>query len=212
MLPVDEARAVVAAARRRRFDDGDVVFHEHDLGDAMYLIDTGHAAVRVTTPHGDVATIRILGPGDFFGEMALVAPGRRSATIRAVGRLETRTLVKDVLDRLSRDHPSVRELMLRASVAENRRLTAQLADALYLPVPERVERRLVELVDLFGDGDGEVHVPLTQDDIAGLVGSSRATVNRALRGLEDRGVLELARGSLKILDGPALRRRARTSG
>jgi CRP-like cAMP-binding protein len=61
-------------SRRRRFDKGEVIFHEGDPGDTMHLLAKGHVAVRVTTPLGDVATLLILKPGDFFGEVALVSP------------------------------------------------------------------------------------------------------------------------------------------
>ena len=65
-----ERRIVVAAARRRRFGRNEVVFHDGDPGDTIHLIAKGHFAIRITTPLGDVATVRMLGPGEHFGELA----------------------------------------------------------------------------------------------------------------------------------------------
>ena len=73
----EQARAFLALARRRRFKRGEVVFHEGDPGDTLRLVDRGHLAVRVTTPLGDTATLRVLGPGDYFGELAVVSPAPR---------------------------------------------------------------------------------------------------------------------------------------
>lgn len=88
-------------------------------------------------------------------------------------------------------------------------LNERLLEALYVPADLRVVRRLAELAALYGDGDGEAVIPLTQEELAGLAGTSRATVNQALRALQDRGVLELGRGKTTITDPAALAARVR---
>ncbi len=208
LSPPDRAR-VVAAARRRRFARAEVVFHEGDPGDAMHLVETGHVAVRVTTPQGDVATLRVLGPGDFFGELALLSSGPRSATVAAVEAATTRVLHRHDLDVLRREHPAVERLLLDATVAEVRRLSSQLAESLYVPVPKRVRRRLLELHALYGGGEQPVTVPLSQEDLAGLAGSTRPTVNKVLQDLQAAGVVRVGRGRIEVLDAAALARRAR---
>jgi CRP-like cAMP-binding protein len=65
-LPDDEREAVLGAMRTRRFRRGDVVFHEGDAGDSVHFVAEGHAAVRVTTPGGETATLSVLGPGQAF--------------------------------------------------------------------------------------------------------------------------------------------------
>ena len=77
-----------------------------------------------------------------------------------------------------------------------------------MPVERRVWLRLLDLVELFG-GDAPVTIPLTQDDIAQLAGTTRPTANRILRAAEEQGVLRLARGRIEIHDRAALRRLAR---
>ena len=207
----EDARAVLAVARRRRFAKGEVVFHEGDPGDTLHLIDTGRVAVRVTTPMGETATLRILGPGAFFGEMSVISPAPRNATIVALEPVQTLGLHRDTIGELRRHHPAVDRWLLEAVIEEVRRLSLALLDALYVPVVKRIPRRLVELVELYGgvDDAGEVVVPLTQEDLAGLCGTTRPTTNHVLMELQERGVLRLARGRVTVLDLPTLRRAGR---
>lgn len=204
-----EAQAVLSVARRRKFKRGETIFHEGDPGDALHLIEQGHVALRVTTPMGEVATLRILGPGDHFGELAVVSPAPRNATVVAVNAVETRTLHRDQLAALRGDHPGVDAVLLEAVIAEVRRLSLQLTDAMFVPVPKRLARRLAELADQFRDGTGTVEIPLTQDDVAGLVGTTRPTVNKCLQELADNGAIALSRGRVTVLDEQMLARKGR---
>ena len=87
--------------------------------------------------------------------------------------------------------------LLAASV---RRLNGQLVDALYLPAELRVRKRLAELALTYAQGGGETVIPLRQEDIADLAGTSRATVNRVLREEAKRGTVRLTRGHTAVLD------------
>ena len=207
-LPEADAREILSAARRRRFDRHEVVFHEGDPGDSVHLIDRGRVALRVMTPLGDTVTLRILGPGAVFGELALLDPAPRNATIVALERTHTLSLHRDHFDELRRRHPDVDRMLIDSLVAEVRRLSIQLLQALYVPVPQRVELRLVDLVHQYGDDrSGPVDIPLTQDDLAELCGASRTTVNKVLRGLEDEGTVTVSRGHVVIAEPDRLLRR-----
>ena len=93
---------------------------------------------------------------------------------------------------------------------EVRRLSGLLVEALHVPVDTRVVRRLVALTDAYRDpgSDGPVEVPLTQEDLASLAGTSRATVNRVVGEAERAGVVELRRGRIIVLDREELERRS----
>lgn len=209
MLPPEGRQRVLAAARRRRFQRNEVVFHEGDPGDTLHLVVSGHVAVRVTTPLGDCATVAILGPGSCFGELSILSPAPRSATVAALDALETLALHRDELSEVRRTYPAIDALLLDAAIAEVRRLTARLLEALYVPVDKRIPRRLLDLAASYGNGEGDVTVPLTQDDIAGLAGTTRPTVNKVLRSFEESGSVALARGSIRIVDRKALAAKAR---
>jgi CRP-like cAMP-binding protein len=210
-LSDEERRRVLSAGRRRRCAKREVIFHDGDPGDVMHLVSRGHVAIRVTTPLGDIATLRIVGPGEFFGELALVSPAPRHGSAVALDPVETLGLHRTHLDELRAHDPTVDRLLVVALATEVRRLAGQLLDARYAPTDTRVWRCLADLTDTFGDSDGSgaVMIPLTQDDVAQMVGATRPTVNRLLRSAADAGTLRLGRGRIEVLDREAVRTRAR---
>ncbi|WP_067696365.1 Crp/Fnr family transcriptional regulator [Nocardia jejuensis] len=210
-LSPQERREFIAACTPRRFQRRDIVCHEGDPGDCVHLITAGRLVVRVTTPLGHTATLTILGPGDMFGEQALLSPdARRTATIVAVTDAQTLTLNRRQLERLRAEHPQVERFLTTSLAAQVRRLSAAVLEALYLPVETRVLRRLAHLARVYGDGDDRPStVRLTQEDLASMAGTTRATANKVLRELEDQGVVRLGRGSVLVVDRAGLERKAR---
>ena len=202
-VPQDAVRAVLTIARRRTFSRGEIVFHRGDPANALHLIVSGRFAVRITTPLGDTATLAVRGRGDAFGELALVAEGvERSATIQALEASETRSVLRDDFERLRREHPSVDAILVAILAERVRSLSEQLTEAYYLSADERVMRRLADLADLY-----EGSIPLPQEALAELAGTSRATVNRVLRDLERRGVVELGRARVEVRAADRLRKK-----
>jgi CRP/FNR family transcriptional regulator, cyclic AMP receptor protein len=203
-----EAARLLERARRRTFGAGEVVFHAGDPADTLHLIQRGRFAVRVTTEFGDIATLNVLGPGDFFGELALLSPrAPRSATIVALEPAETLSVHEIDFGRLRTERPETADVLIAILAAQVRRLSINLAEALYVPADTRVRRRLLDMAEVYRE-DEEVTVPLTQEELASLAGTSRATVNRVLREEEDFGTIALARGRTRVIDSDGLRRRA----
>jgi CRP/FNR family cyclic AMP-dependent transcriptional regulator len=204
-LADEERRRVVAAGVPRRFGAREVVFHEGDPGDTLHLLVSGRVAVRSTTRLGQVATLNLLGPGDAVGEMALLDPrARRTATVVALEPTHTLALEGRRFAELRRRHPQIDRSLAALLAAKLRRASEQVVESLYVPVEVRVARRLVELADAYG---GEIR--LTQDDLAGLVGTTRATANSVLRSLAGRGAVALRRGRIAVTDRGALERAGR---
>jgi len=209
-VPADDVRELLSIARRRRFEKGDVVFHQQDPADSLHLVTKGRFKVEVMTPLGEPATIAIRGSGDSFGEMAIAGPGaKRSATVEALEAGETFCVTESEFNRLRREHRRVDALLIDMLANEVRMLNARLLEALYVPVNRRVRNRLSELAAVYGPSDGSVVIPLTQDDLAGLAGTTRPTVNQALRSLEAAGLIELGRGKTIVTDPAALTARTR---
>lgn len=213
LSPQVQAR-VMSAARPRQYARGDVVFHEGDPGDSLHLIRRGRLAVRVSTDAGESATLRVLRPGDAFGELSLLRPDGdhlRSATITALEPAETLVLPRAAFESLRASHPQVERLLVSLLAERVDQLSQRLLEALYVGVERRVLRRLLELVEIYGDGAGgrpAPVIPLTQDDLAGLAGASRPTVNQVLQRLATQGVVVLKRGSIVVTDPTELRSRA----
>ncbi len=211
-VPEDDVQQLLSIARRRKFARGEVVFHEHDPADTLHLIDKGRFAVRVATPLGDTAILAVLGPGQMFGELALLGDDeeRRSATVAALEASETRSVHRIDFERLRERNPGTSNVIVAILSGQMRRLSRHLVEALYVSAEKRVLRRLLEVAEIYGDEEGgEVMVPLTQEDLAGLAGTSRATVNRVLRDEEARGTVKLGRGRTTVIDVETLTRRGR---
>lgn len=204
-LPDEWVRDLLARSRRRRFARREVLFHEGDPAASLHLVAKGRVAIRVTTPLGDVATLDLLGAGSVLGEMALLAPGGvRSATAVALEPTETHMVDSTTFAELRREQPVLTDVLVALLAARVRQLNDRLLEALYVPADVRLLRRILELADVYG-----ADIPLTQEDLAGLAGATRATVNRVLAREAKAGAVSLGRGRLTIADRTALERRAR---
>jgi CRP/FNR family cyclic AMP-dependent transcriptional regulator len=210
-VPADELREVIAIARRRTFARGEVVFHDGDPSDSLHLVVKGRFAVKVVTSRGDVAVLSVCGPGEAFGELALVSPEEpRSATVSALEAGATHAVHRRDFERLRGEHPEIDRVLVGLLAGQVRRMSALVVDAYYASAERRVLRRLADLVATYGSAASEpVVVPVTQEQLAELAGTSRATVNRVLREEQARGTVDLGRGKTTVRQAAELARRAR---
>ena len=199
-------REVLAVAAWRRYDRGVVLFHEGEAGGSLYVLMRGRVAVRVTTPDGDTATLNVIGPGAAFGELSLLEPATvRTATVQAIEPVQTLVLRQADFERLRRSYPSVDRLLVDYLAAQVRRLSERLTEALCFEARTRVLRRLLDLDTVFDSGP----VPVTQEEISTMAGTTRPTVNRVMQDLAETGIIELRRGRFMVVDSTALARAAR---
>jgi CRP-like cAMP-binding protein len=208
-LRPEERRAVLGRMHRRTFARGEIVCHEGDLADTVHFVLEGRVVARRASEAGDVHAYAIMGPGQTFGELAMIRrDGRRTATVEAIEPTVTMTLAYSEFERLCVAHPEVNRLLLRLLAARVTRLTDALMEALHEPAEHRVARTLLDLCGVYAGsphGDPPITVPLDQTGVAELAGVTRPTANRVLRGLEARGVVELLRGRVTVRDPDALR-------
>jgi CRP/FNR family transcriptional regulator, cyclic AMP receptor protein len=210
-LSEEERAAVLKASRRRSYARGEVLFHEGDTGDSLHLVIRGHLAVRVSTPNGERATLNVVGAGAHVGELALVnrsGPHVRSATVVALEPSETLTLSAHAFYDLCDRHPRVQTLLVDLLATRVRELSFRMLETMYLSLDRRLYRRLLFLSEVY---DGQPHpvIPLTQEQLADLVGGTRPTVNQVLQRLVDEGIVQLGRGRLVVRDREALAGKAR---
>lgn len=212
-IPADELRSIRASMRRRKFSRGEVIFHEGDPAETLHVIEKGHVAIRASTPLGDTATFTILGVGDTFGELTMLEqPSYRSASAVALVPTETLSMARPQFEELRRSGPAVDRYLQAVLAAQVQRLSAHLLEALHYPADKRILRRLVDASDAFEGSSSSAEppaIPITQDDLASLAGTTRPTANRVLKALEKDGVVGVSRGRVTILDRAALERRAR---
>lgn len=203
-LDAAEREAVTARLRPRRYSARQVVFNDGDIADCMHVVVAGRFIVEATTPAGVTIALRVVHPGEFFGELALVRDGhRRTGRVVALESAETATLNRLDFETLRRARPGVDRLLVTALV-ERMVAMSDLALELVMPVEDRIWRRIAVLVDAYGDD----RIKMTQDHLAHIAGAARQTVNRVLRQAEADGVVELTRGGLRVIDADAIKRRA----
>jgi CRP-like cAMP-binding protein len=208
-LPEPELRRLVTIARRRRFARGEVVFHDGDPADSLHLVLRGYFAARLETRRGDAVTMSVHGPGDSFGELALLETEQtRSTTVSALAAGETYAVRRDDFSRLRREYPEVNDVLTRLLAQRLRRTTELLTEALFVSADLRVLRRLAELASLYAPGAQTAVVPLAQHELAELAGTSRATVNRVLRAEVQRGTVTLGRNQITVIAAETLVARA----
>ena len=149
----EERRLVLAEARRRRFSRNEVILHARDPADALHLISEGRVMVRRSSGAGGTSTLAFLGPGEFFGELALVAAEPqlgRTATVQAVEPTETLSIRADRFADLRRRHPQMDRFLVELLAARVAELDDLLVEALQLPAEMRVLRRLAAAAEQFG--------------------------------------------------------------
>ncbi|HEV8490575.1 MAG TPA: Crp/Fnr family transcriptional regulator [Candidatus Limnocylindrales bacterium] len=199
--------------RTRRFRRGEVIFHVGDPGDALFVVVSG--AVKITLPSeaGDEAILATLRPGDFFGELALLDGAPRSASAAALEPTETLVLPRDRFRDLVAREPAIRDALLAAVARELRRLTLHVEELHFLDITGRLAARLVRLAEEQGsrqaDGTVKLDAPLTQSDLAAMVGCTRQSVNKLLGLFVADGLIRVERDAIVISDVGGLRRASR---
>ena len=213
-LGPERLQPLTGKMRTRRYQRGEVIFHEDDAGDRMHIIVEGSVKISVTSEDGREKNIALFKPAECFGEMALLDGSRRSATATALEALETLVLMRDdFLDFLS-ENPQVAADISNLLTQRLRNVNQMLVDTAFLDVPTRVAKQLLNLAASYAGDAGDAEpaeprvVPLGQEELASLVGASRETVSRALTSYRRMGILTTSHRRIVINDWKALERMA----
>ena len=191
----------------RSFPGGTRVFHEGDQSDACYIVRSGN--FRVTREHSDgrAITLANLGPGDIFGELAMLDGEVRSASVEALGDGELLALPAiDVRSLLSRN-PEITVKLVAALTRRLRMANERIARQSFQTVPSRVAGVLAQIIaeEAPAEGRDGVTIRMTQADLAQLAGTSRESVSRFLAVLDRAGVVRVGRGRVTVLEPLRLR-------
>lgn len=197
--PATEA-ALAGAGRPRRFRAGEVLFHQGDPCDALYLLQHGRVAVHALSPDGDDLIVGLMAAPDAFGEVGLVrSDHHHTATVVAIDEVHALTVRAPEFHALRRRHQDLDDWLLVTLTRRLERAMVLLADSLYLDADHRVLRRLLDARRAFGIDCSEP-LPITQEDLAAMAGVTRPTANRVLRRLEQEGIARLGRRHIEIVD------------
>jgi len=219
LLPDQDLDVLASACRVRRFRRGEVIFHQGDPGDALHVILAGRVKISSPSDSGVEAILTTLRPGEFFGALALIDGEPRSATATAVDPSETMVLPRERFRQLVNERADVRDIVFTELARELRRLTNHVEELHFLDIAGRLASLLVRMaeeqvaakVEAGEPWPTEVRLdgPITQGELAAMVGSTRQSVNKLLGYFTDDGLIRMDREAIVILDLPGLQRTAR---
>ncbi|PIE39542.1 MAG: Crp/Fnr family transcriptional regulator [Gammaproteobacteria bacterium] len=182
-LAAEELEALMASSSMRSFPKNTVVIHENDPADSLFIIDSGKVKVYCSDKNGKEFIMNTEGPGDYFGELALLDDATRSASVRTVEKSSFIIIYKDDFNRVLDNHPNIARQLITNLAQRVRKLTADVKSLALQDVYGRVANVLMDMSEERGDGTSFIPEKLTQQDIADRVGASREMVARILKDL-----------------------------
>ncbi len=206
-LTPEEVQSLSEHLVPRRFNAGQIVFHLGDPGGLLYIITRGKVKISHSNPDGQEALLAILGPGDHFGELALLDDSPRSATAESIEPSEMLTLHRDAFTRFLESNPAFAHHVLYTLATRIRRLNNQISDIFFLDLPGRLARQLLYLAEQHGTKTEDgilIDLSLTQTDLAEMTGATRVSINKALGRFRRSGWVQVKGRYFTIVDRDSL--------
>ncbi|MGH3899078.1 MAG: Crp/Fnr family transcriptional regulator [Pseudonocardiaceae bacterium] len=211
-LTEQEWADLVRHGRRRRLPAGAPLFVEGTHSDAVVILISGRVKVFTSAEDGTEVVLEVRGPGAILGELTAIDGQPRSASVRSLEPVDFLTVRFREFTAFLHAYPQIMWLLLRILTDRLRNADRRISEFGVYDILNRVARRLVELVDRFGEPTEsgiKIALPLTQEELASWVGASREAVTKAFRTLRADGYVRTQRRTVTVIDIEGLRRRAR---
>lgn len=195
--------SLARVATTRTFRPGQSIFLQGDPGEAMMVVVSGRVRISRTSADGREVVIAVFGPGEVLGEIAMIDGGERTADASALEATELLVLHRRDFHAFLLEHPLVAIELLILFCSRLRQTDDRLEDLNFLPLKTRLAKRLVDLAEQFGKESEEgvqIAIPLSQQFLASMIGTSREAVNKQLRTWEDAGIIDLRKRTVTIVD------------
>ncbi len=186
--PSSVLQTIAASATTQQLQRGDVLFNEGDSPDALFVVLSGRIAIAVDNKPLDAreSVLALMETGDLFGELGLLDNGARSAMARAIEPSTVLRIPYEPVVEHMRSNPAMLWGVAKLLATRLRTMDEVLSDSVFLDVTGRTAKRLLEL----SSGNDEFVLPVTQEELAGMVGASRERVNKAIASFIRLGWLE----------------------
>lgn len=183
-------------------------YFAHEQSDSIFLVKQGRIKLTRTSPEGREVILDILAPGEIFGELAVTGEELRTHSATAVDDTMVCIITRQEFEDLLKRHPEMALRVLKLVGLRRRELEMRLEDLIFQPVATRMVLTLLWQARRHGrkGADGSVSLPLTQKDLAHLVGASREAVAEQLAEFKRQGLLRTAYRSLLLVDPKGLMR------
>lgn len=210
-LAPDELQSLGRRARRQVFQADETIFYQDDPGQSLYCVASGIVRIVLSSKEGREAVLVLLRPGEFFGELSLFDGQPRSASAIAMGPTEVAILRRDDFLSFLQEHPQAALTVLAVLSRRLRRTDDLIGDAVFLDLPVRIAKKLLELAETFGEQveqGVEIAIRLRHQDLANMVGGNRESVSRYLATLEGQGLIRVEKQRITLLRPQALQRQS----
>jgi len=199
------------SASHRRYAAGDQIFAPTATPHSVFLLESGLARIYRISESGCETSLGYIAAGEMFGEMTAFGDYPRESFAQAASPAGVWRVGRDAFQRLLASRPGLVIPITRQISARLKRVEARVEDLVVRSVRARVARMVLELAETFGHAEGDhivVGVPLTQGELATLVGATRQTVNQVLGELTDEGLLGHDRRRIVLFDRDRLTKAA----
>jgi len=202
-----ELEALLACTTTKKLAAREELFRKGDPGNQLYGILEGRLKIWAAGADGKEVVFGYYGPGEVIGEIALLDQNPRSASCAAMEPTRLLTLHRRDLLPFLEKHPLVTIQLAAVLAARLRRLSEHTEDALFLTLPSRLAKKLLQLADSYGqEGPAGllIDIRLPQQELADLVGTTRESINKQLRAWEEDGIVRLERARVTLVRRAAL--------
>ena len=201
-LTESDTRALGQVGQLRRFGAGTTVFSEGDPGDSLVVVIEGEVTVSVLSADGAEVALGKFGPGECFGELALLDGLPRSGTANATRETRALVVMRDDFSGWLDAGPAAGRALLETLSLRLRATSDRISDRQFLSLTQRLIKELLKGYD----GSESLDLRCTQAELGTTLGVSRESINKSLRNLNKQGLLKLGRGTVQIADPDRLRR------
>ncbi len=195
-LPEADLEVIVSQSHDRDLRRGDIIFREEDPPDEIYIVLSGRIAIVNKSIDGRESMVALMESGDLFGEMGLFDGKGRSAQARALEDSVVTAIPYEPVRSLYESNPIFLWQVIEMLAGRLRNMDEALADSVFLDVTGRTAKKLLELA---GESE-EFSLPITQEELAGMVGASRERVNKAIAAFVRLGWIEQMDRSYRIIN------------
>ena len=201
-LPASTIDGLCEISHRKSFAKDSMVFRQGDDGDALYGIASGSIRIFASDLGGNEIFLNILGPGDTFGEIALVDGLPRTASALVVEKSTLVVIPRHRFLAYLESHPDLAIHLMKLMCERLRWVSDLVEESMFLTGPARLAKRLVSLAEIHGrpGSDGDIEVSMSQSELSHFLGISRQIVNQYLNTWSDEGLVSLRRGHIAIRD------------
>jgi CRP/FNR family transcriptional regulator/CRP/FNR family cyclic AMP-dependent transcriptional regulator len=209
-LSGDDRESLAAALARRRYRKGDIVFQKEEPGHALFIVERGAVRIYVPSAQGNDLILAVLGPGDFFGDISLLDGRPRSASAAVSSDTTLLMLERSDFIALITRRPVAAMAVLEAVAGRLRETDEMASDLAFLDVGGRLAKRLLDLASAHGVSRNNgvlIDLPVTQEELANMIGVTRESVNRNLSEFRRLGLISNQGRKIVVRDAPGLRRR-----